>query len=135
MHVGGTFAHVVRSQVVLAEVVAKVDGARCPVDDELSLLVAVADPVAAHVHGFGLVLFASAMDDAVGSSIVGLAGCGWLFPPKFFEGGAGRDGPLRVGIEAAHFGIGGSIGDMFEHTGGDVDGAIVDGRQSFVGVG
>ena len=47
----------VGSAMVLCGVVTKVNGARGPVDMELSLVDAVSEPVEAHVNGFGSVLF------------------------------------------------------------------------------
>ena len=43
--------------MVFCRVVTKVNGARGPVDMELSLVDAVSEPVEAHVNGFGSVLF------------------------------------------------------------------------------
>ena len=47
----------VGSAVVFCGVVAKVNGARGPVDMELPLIDAVAEPIEPHVNGFGTVLF------------------------------------------------------------------------------
>ncbi len=53
--------------MMLGEVVGEVLSAQSPVDDELVLFYAVANPVETHVHAAGFALF---------ERVVGDAGCG-----------------------------------------------------------
>ena len=52
-----------------------------PLDDELALAFSVADPVVAHVDGFGTLLLDCFVDDAFSKSIVSLDGRGRLWMP------------------------------------------------------
>jgi len=48
------------------------------INSELPLSNAVADPIKAHVNGFGLFLFCSVIDDSLCTSVGCLDGCCWL---------------------------------------------------------
>jgi hypothetical protein len=57
LNVGGASFTVVLIRVVLGKVVSAIADATAPVNDELALADAVADPVKTHVHSFGAFLF------------------------------------------------------------------------------
>jgi hypothetical protein len=61
-------------KMVFHEVVSEVGGATLPVDDELALAYAVADPVEAHVNGFGALLVDGVIGDHSLSVWMGVAG-------------------------------------------------------------
>ena len=82
--------------VMLAEIISKVEGTRSPVNVKLTLFYLVFDPIKAHVNGFGLRLFTSAVDNAVSRGIVDLHGSGWLWPSEFVEGVAQCNGLFHV---------------------------------------
>lgn len=65
-------------RMVLREVVGQVVGAFLPVDAEVALADSVADPIKAHVYGFGSTLFDFVVDDAFGNGIVSLDWSGRL---------------------------------------------------------
>ena len=58
--------------MMLSVVISPVVGAFTPVDEELTLIRAVSDPVEPHVHCLGSFLFNGIVDDAVGASVIGL---------------------------------------------------------------
>jgi hypothetical protein len=70
---------VMGSWVVFGEVISLIEGAGFPMDDELFLSGAVADPIKAHVDGFGALLLDGIVDDTFGAGVVGLNGSGWLW--------------------------------------------------------
>jgi hypothetical protein len=74
--------------MVFREVVGHVGRAAFPVDDELALADADADPVEAHVNGFGALLSDGVIGNTHGTLIVGLDGCGGLGMAQFGKGGA-----------------------------------------------
>ena len=65
---------VVGGWMVLGVVIPPVVGTLLPVDFELSLANAIADPVKAHVNGFGSLLFHFVIDDAFCAGVVSLNG-------------------------------------------------------------
>jgi hypothetical protein len=58
---------------------------------ELALFDSVTHPVKTHVHSFGVLLLNGVVDNAKGSGVVGLDGCGGLWMAHFFEGSAEWD--------------------------------------------
>ena len=76
-------------------------------DNELLLADTVADPIEAHVNGFGATLLDCVVDDAGGASIVGLDWGRWLRMAHVVERGAEPCGILGVVKEGAHFGFSG----------------------------
>jgi hypothetical protein len=74
----GSHQAVVGGWKVLGEIIGKVFWAGSPVDDELSLLYTVFDPVETHVDGFGATLANAIIGDAGGARVIGLNGGGWL---------------------------------------------------------
>ena len=94
--------------MVLGEVVGLVQTAFLPVDVELTLADAVADPVKPHVDGFGALLFDRVIGDAGGGAVVGLDGRRWLWVTEFFEGGADGARFFAVVEQSGEFGFGGA---------------------------
>ena len=68
---------------MLGEVVCFVGDAGAPVDKELAMVYLVLDPVIPHVHGACALLFDGAIEDAMGSGIVGFDRSWWLGVAKF----------------------------------------------------
>ena len=79
MNINRSDLTMVGSAVVFCRVVAKVDGTRGPVDVELSMVDSVAEPVEAHVNGFGSVLFDGGVHDTIRGAVVSAQWCGWLW--------------------------------------------------------
>ncbi len=59
---------------MLCEIVSIVFAASAPVDKEFSISNAIANPIEAHVDGFGSTLLDSAISNARGTGIIGLDG-------------------------------------------------------------
>ena len=83
MQAYGSLGLVVGGREMLGVVVRMVFTTRFPVDSKLALSNTVADPIEAHVDGFGAPLFDFVIDDAFGDGIVSLDGCGRLGPTHF----------------------------------------------------
>ena len=64
--------------VMLGWEVRQVVPSRLPIDMEMSLFGPVSEPVEAHVHGFGSLLFDSVIDDPLGYAVVSLDWGSWL---------------------------------------------------------
>ena len=82
--------------MVLGEVITKVACPLAPVDCELFLSNSVADPIEAHIDGFGLALFDCVSGNPHRSAVVRDNGRRRLGMPKFNEGCAHRDCVLTV---------------------------------------
>ena len=93
-------------RVMLGKVISPIAAAAFPIDNKLSLADAVTDPIKAHVHGFGLLLFYTIVGNAGGSGVVGYHWCWWLWVAKFLESDAFGDGFLAVMEQAAEFSFG-----------------------------
>lgn len=111
-------------------VVREIGRSTLPVDVELALADAVADPVIAHVDRLGAFLLHRVVDDALGDSVVSLDGSGWLWMAKFFKRSADDGGFLGRVEEGADFGFGCRGQDIFHDVAMDLDGAIEWGRVS-----
>ena len=107
MDVGSAHEAMVFGRMVFCEVIGKIVGTFLPVDSELALANAVADPVKTHVDGFGAALFHCVVDDAFGAGVVGLDGSGALGPAHFDECVADHAAILSIVKEGADFGFGG----------------------------
>jgi hypothetical protein len=78
------------------------------IDNKLSLAYAVMNPIKAHVHGFGLLLFHTIVCDVSGRGVVGdHQGCR-LWMSKFFEGNSFGDSFFAVMEQTAKFRFGGT---------------------------
>ena len=67
--------------MMLGVIVAQVSDAGLPVDEELTLACAVANPIKAHVDRFRLFLFDGVVGEAVGGRVVNLDWRGRLWVP------------------------------------------------------
>jgi hypothetical protein len=73
--------------VVLGEVVGEIVDAALPMHVELALADAVADPIKAHIDGFGSLLLNCVVGNTHGAFVVSLDSCDWLGVAEF----SGRD--------------------------------------------
>jgi hypothetical protein len=121
----GVHGLVVGRRVMLGEEVTEVFTAGFPVDEEMVLTDAVADPIEAHFHGAGSALADGRIDDAIGSGIVGLDGRRWLGVAHFNESGTGNFGCLAVDVECPNFGLSGQGHDIAQDAAVGMDAAIV----------
>ena len=71
--------------MVLVVIVDQVFDAGLPVDEELNLACAVADPIIAHADHFRLFLLGCVFGEAVGGGVVNLDWRGWIWVPQFAE--------------------------------------------------
>jgi hypothetical protein len=110
--------------MVFREVVSQVGGSAFPVDKELALADAVADPIEAHVNGFGALLLDSVIGNAHGTFIVSLDGCGGLGVAKLCKGGEQHGGILSIEEKGAKFGFSGRGNNDAEDVAVDVDSTI-----------
>ena len=88
MKIRGSNGAMVFGWMVLGKIIGAVEGAFAPIDVVLALANTVADPVEAHVDGFGAFLFYRIGNDTSGGAVVGLDGGGWLGMAHFFKGGS-----------------------------------------------
>jgi hypothetical protein len=72
--------------MTLGEIVGLIHSAGFPVDDELELFDAVANPVGTDLHCLGSALFEGVIDNAFGTFVFCLNGRGWLWMVKLFQG-------------------------------------------------
>jgi hypothetical protein len=92
----------------------------------VALADAIADPIKAHVNGFGVALLDSVVDDAFGAGVVSLDwGCG-LRPAHCDDECVAKDAViLGVDEEGAKFGFSGRGEDIRAHdTADDMDGSV-----------
>ena len=101
------FLAVVGWRVVFGVVVGEIVCSLSPVDEELALADSVADPVEAHIHGFGSSLLHCFVADAGGTGVVCLNGSGWLWMPHVVEDGVEHGGLFAVVKKGGKFGFGG----------------------------
>ena len=71
---GRAVGFVIEGRMMLGAVVSPVEVARGPVEAELALGVAAAEPVESHVHGLGLLGDDGLVGDSDGGVVVGLEG-------------------------------------------------------------
>jgi hypothetical protein len=93
--------------VVFGVVITLVVGARAPVDEKLSLIDSITNPIKSHVHGAGSALFDGVTGDPGCCGVVCFDGCGWLRMAEFVKGGAEDSGFLSIDEEATDFGFSG----------------------------
>jgi hypothetical protein len=111
--------------MVIGEVVGEVVFSGTPVDYELALLDYVADPIKAHVYGFGATLFYRFIGDDSIACIVGLDGCGGLWMSHLFESDAERNTVTSIVEDGAEFCFCGRGHDIAHDGAACVDGAVV----------
>ena len=84
-----------------------------PQDFKNSLAHAIADPVIAHVDGFGSAKFYCVVCDSDSSHIIRVESCCWLSVTEGFEDGAFEVSMLRVDIERSILSFGRSATDCW----------------------
>ena len=124
MEIYGPDGPVVGHRVVLGPVVGMVFRSLAPMDTELALSDAIADPVEAHVDGFGLALFDAIIDDAIGHFIIRLDGRGRLGMSQSLQCVADGAGFPGIVEEAGNFGFGGGREYLAHDAAQDVNGTI-----------
>jgi hypothetical protein len=110
---------------MLGKVVGEIVFTSTPINNELTLLDSVADPVKAHVYGFGSTLFDCFVGDASGACIVGLDGCCSLQMAHFFKCNAEGETVAIVLEYGAEFCFGGGCHDVPHDGANGVVGAVV----------
>jgi hypothetical protein len=111
--------------MVIDEVFGEIVFSGTPVDYEFALLDSVADPIKAHVYGFGAELFYHFIGDTSRACIVGLDGCGSLRMSHIFESDGERNTITSILEDGAKFCLCGRFHDI-AHDGAEcVDGAVV----------
>ena len=131
---------VMADRVMLGEVIGQVALAFGPVDVEVTLSFAIADPVIAHVHCLGSTLLDEIVGNAISGAVVSLQRNRMLLPPEFFKLNANRFGVDAVVEDTSDLGFGRRRDDFFHdvrlHEKGTVDGRCwVVGSWGLVGVG
>jgi hypothetical protein len=110
--------------MVLGKVVGEIVFTSTPMNYELALLDYVADPVKAHVYGFGATLFYCFIGYASRACIVGLDGCDSLWMSHFFECYAERETVTVILEDGDKLCFSGRCHNV-SHDGADgVDGAV-----------
>ena len=102
---------VVSRAVVFCEIVSQICFSRGPIDLELALGNAVAEPVEAYVNGIGSILFDGVVEDTVGSAVVG-SDWGRRLPVSQFDE-SDLVGDCCSGIEVASMDFGLSGGGKY----------------------
>ena len=127
--IAGAHATMVCWRVMFGEVVGEIVGAAAPVDDELALADAVADPVETHVDGLGAALFDGVVYDPGGAVVVYLKGSGGLRMAHVVEGSAEHDALFGIEEGGAEFSFR-RRGENNPHDGAEsVDGAVLGGQD------
>ena len=110
--------------VMFSEIISFVQNASSPINVELALADAVANPIKAHVECFGSFLFDRVVGDSRGGTVVGLNGSGRLGMTKFFETHADRACFFAVVEEGSKLSFGGTGNDFAQDLAEDVDGTV-----------
>ena len=118
---------------MLGEVISAIGRAFAPIDLELALANAIANPIEAHVDDFGPLLLDGVGGDTAGSVIVGGHGSGRLWMAHFFEGNAEGTCFLAIMEQGAEFGFGSAGQDFTHDVAENMDGAV--GLVGAVGLG
>ena len=124
IEVRGTNGLMMRCRVIFGEIIGTVCFAFAPIDFELALANAIANPLEAHTNGLGLFMFHGISGDAAFRFVVG---CHWgcrLGMPHFFKGNAQSTGFLAVEKERAEFGFGGAGKNFAHDVAKDLDGTV-----------
>jgi hypothetical protein len=111
-------------QMVLGEIVCQVCISWLPMDAEMALVDTVAYPIETHGNGFGLTLFYSVIDDAMGTGVVHLDRRRRLGQIHFFEGDTKGAGILGIVETCTGLGFGGGREDIAHDAAYNVDGAV-----------
>ena len=110
---------------MLCEVICQVVDPSSPVNDELALIDAVADPVEPHVDRFGAALLDSVVDDARSARVVGLNGSRWLRMTHFFKNVSKHGSVFGIVEQCPQFGFSGRRKNRLHNGAEDMDSAIL----------
>ena len=91
--------------VMFREIICIIIASPPPINQEVTLLDAIADPVKAHVNGFGPPLLDGGIGDACGTCVVSLDGRCHLWVAHFFQGRAEHGCIFCVVKECTKFGF------------------------------
>jgi hypothetical protein len=94
--------------MMFSEIISSVQNSSFPIDMELALADAVANPVEAHVNGFGSFLFDRVIGDAKGGTVVSYNWSRRLGIAKFLKARTNRARFFAVVEESGEFGFGGT---------------------------
>ena len=92
---------------MLGEIVTEVSAAGFSINEKLTLLGAVLDPIEAHIDGFGSFLLYGAICETLRGRVVDADWSCWLWVPKFLEGSAYWHGLLAVVKSGTDFSLSG----------------------------
>ena len=107
MQVGRSHDMVMGSRAVLGKIVTEVSAAGFPINEKLTLPVAVLDPIEAYINGFGSFFLYGAICEPFRSRVVDADWSWWLWVPEFLEGSAYRHGLLAVVKSGTDFSLSG----------------------------
>jgi hypothetical protein len=109
---------------MFCKIIVFVEEAAFPIDMELTLADAVANPVKAHINGFRTFLFDSIIGDSSCGAVVGHNGSGRLGMSKFFQAGAKRARIFAIVEKGGKLSFGGTGDDFAEDLAENINGAI-----------
>ena len=124
IQVRGTYGLMVRCGMVLGKIIGTVSSALAPVDLELALTHAIANPVKTHVDGFRPLLLDRIGSNATGSVVIGCDGRRWLWMAQFGKSDAKRAGLFAVVEQGSEFGFGCTRQDFAHYVAQDVHGTV-----------
>ena len=120
--------------VVLGEIVTEVSAAGLPINEKLTLPVAVLDPIEAHIDGFGYFLLYGAVCETFHGRVVDVDCSWWLRVPEFLEGSVYRHGLLAIVKSGTNFGFSGGHHHVVEDLGDGMDRGVKRGvRERWLG--
>ena len=117
----------IKGRMMLGAVVCPVEIAWGPVEPELALGVAAAEPIETHVHGLRLLGDNGLVGDSDGGGVVSLERGLGLWPAHFDEGLAQGDHLFGGNEEGGQFRFGGGGHDEFDYF-GDGEDRTIEGR-------
>ena len=95
-----------------------------PINEKLTLLGAVLDPIEAHIVGFGYFLLYGAICETFRGRVVNADWSWWLWVPEFLEGSAYRHGLLAVVKSGTDFSLSGGRHHIVKDLGDGMDRAV-----------
>lgn len=109
---------------MFGKIIGFVQGAGFPINMELALADAVANPVEAHINGFGAFLFDSVVGNASCSTVVCYNGCGRLRMTEFLQADSKGARIFAIVEKGGKLSFGGAGDDFAEDLAENIDGAI-----------
>ena len=121
--------------MVLGEIISTVEFSGSPIQIELFLSDAIAQPVIAHVKCFGFFHTNLGMKDTMSSGIVGFerSTSDRLLMAHFFKGSANGDGILCIEEQTASFGFGGGGSNSANGFAENMNGTVAFGIRRITG--